>query len=346
MDKLTVLPRISLILLLSSLLIGPSCSNGPTRVAPTPTIIMSPMLLATLPLTATLIPTSIPSITLSPTFTRVPATLTPMPSPEIVTSSPTPLIMPPLTGRIVYRSCFPQKLAISNLDGSGGRILIDKDLNPDKSDQRGLEYEYPSWSPDGRWIVFSSTYAFTGEQIFVIKANGSQVKQLTRYWGKHIESPAWSPDGQKIAFVIDAKIFVMNSDGSEVVPLTNTSLVEYLPAWSPDGHKIAFFSQKSPGTKPEILFVVNADGTDRQLVTDFGAGTWDTGGDRIAWSPDGKRIAFIGGSSNTLYTVEPDGRNLTQVSNSDWEVGNPSWSPDGKWIAVNAKSTGMGWKST
>ena len=342
MDKPMILPRTLLILILSWMLMSNGCSSAPAQVTPTQVIAPSPSPLVTLLPTTTFTPTLIPIFTLVPTstFTRTPATLTPIPSPEMATNSPTPVVLPSLAGRIVYGSCFPPKLSIVNLDGSGGRVLIDKNpYAPDDPDLRYLTYDNPSWSPDGRWIVFSSTFAKTGEQIFVIKADGSQVKQLTSDWGKHIESPAaWSPDGKKIAFEIDAKIYVMNVDGSGVVPLTKTSLVEYAPAWSPDGQKIAFFSQPIATTTADKLFIVNADGTDRKLVTDVDPGNWDTGVYRIAWSPDGKQIAFIGGSGNTLYTVESDGTNLDPITDSGWEVHEPSYSPDGKWIIVYARA--------
>ena len=351
--------RKSLFILLATILlveIGCQPTYLPSQPSPTRTASLPPSLTALPSQMPTYLPTPTPSVsstptatlvpTLIPTITRAPATLTPIPSPESVTSSPTPLIMPPLTGRIVYQNhCIPQRLEMINLDGTGWRILIDKDYNPDKSDQRGLEYTHPSWSPDGRWIAFSSDFTLTGGQIFVIKADGSQVKQLTRYYGLRVEEPAWSPDGQKIAFTLEHKIYVMNADGSEVHQLMRAPLFQSHPAWSPDGKKIAFFTQKTVTTHALSLFTVNEDGTGQKLVIGFGDGGGDT-----AWAPDGKRIAFIGtqGKTFTLFTVELDGSNLTPFTDSDWEAYNPSYSPDGKWIIVYARpiegiARGEGW---
>jgi TolB protein len=94
----------------------------------------------------------------------------------------------------------------------------------------------PSWSPDGRWIVFDSDRGGQ-EDIYVVASRGGPVKRLTRgdgpNWG-----PDWSPDGKLIAFSrgdlqpMTAVLYVMAANGSGLrrVPLPVPAV---LPDWQP-----------------------------------------------------------------------------------------------------------------
>lgn len=94
----------------------------------------------------------------------------------------------------------------------------------------------PSWSPDGKKLVFASAAAFSFQEpsainIFVINADGTGLNRLTaspdgttRFIGN--VAPQWSPDGKKIAFISDREgnpdIYIMNADGSSQTRITNT----------------------------------------------------------------------------------------------------------------------------
>jgi len=80
--------------------------------------------------------------------------------------------------------------------------------------------------------------------------------------------PAWSPDGNKIAFVSRRSgfvdIWVMDSDGSNQVNLTNQPTYDASPAWSPDSTKIVFMSLRNGDSE---IYVMNADGSSPVKIT-------------------------------------------------------------------------------
>ena len=105
----------------------------------------------------------------------------------------------------------------------------------------------PRWSPDGKRIVFSSNRSDPKEdrneetgEIYVMNADGSDVRQLTRY-GFGAFRPGWSPDGKRIVFMSshhakttedkDFEIYVMDADGANVRRLTFNKYYDAHPAW-------------------------------------------------------------------------------------------------------------------
>ena len=91
--------------------------------------------------------------------------------------------------------CF--SLYVVRTDGSGLRDVTSE------LDRRGPgrgPASDPAWSPDGRKLAFVRLSADLGEPIYVVNADGSGLRRLTR--GPALDAdPAWSPDGRKLAFV-------------------------------------------------------------------------------------------------------------------------------------------------
>ncbi len=210
--------------------------------------------------------------------------------------------------------------------GSGGLYVV----NPDGSGKRRVVetagHATPSWSPDGRRIVFQTR---SGPGLTVVNADGSGQQRLTI--GNH---PAWSPDGQRIAFgrawtTSNAHwdIFVMNADGSELRRLVRHGTD---PRWSPDGRTIAFVRRATLDGFNYDIYAVDGEGGPARNLTRSPAYENDP-----AWSPDGRSIAFVRG--NDIWLMNADGSGQRRLTSGAARDRAPNWSPDGRTIAFDRR---------
>jgi Tol biopolymer transport system component len=153
-----------------------------------------------------------------------------------------------------------------------------------------------------------------------------------------------SPDGKTIVFAgfyRDSKeapggsmIFTVPSEGGQARALTDPKEGNaYNPCWSPDGRWITYTRQGSLGSEEDsdIWLVPSAGGASKRLTSR----TDQVASAEIAWSPDGKTIAYFG-KDGTVRSIPADGgtsRVLTKASRDSVYFLGLSWSPDGARLA-------------
>lgn len=261
------------------------------------------------------------------TLTQSPGlNLSSSPSPSPATTNPTELpslgIHPP--GKIIY-TCF---------DGSYDQICL---MNADGTNQRQLTEVpatnfYPSLSPDGEWVVFSSRRDGNFE-IFLMDIRGQNLTQLTNNIG-NLYAPEISPKNNRIVFSQEnggiQRIWVMKLDGTNARPLFEYAGSEIDPTWSPDGNHIAFASRIEGDTQ---LFTIDLENFEIRPVFHS---RFVVGG-RSSWSPDGEWLAFYAGprDGHELFIVHRDGSNLIKLTDGGDNLG-PCYSPDGEWLAFTS----------
>ena len=238
-----------------------------------------------------------------------------------------------------------EEIYVMNADGSDVTRLTDTD---------GHIIGYPRWSPDGQRIAFTSDQNGNND-IYVVNADGSGLIRLT-HSDRDDSNPDWSPDGQRIAFISghpgdlesylkDAgrsdfadrgrvkllgsfDIYIVNTDGSDLTQLTDSSETEFYPRWSPDGLRIMFISDRDGDSE---IYTMNADGSGLTRLTHNREHEMFPN-----WLPNGQHIMFFTwtGPLTMLHQMNADGSGRTKLIHQDVEIESfhslPVFSADGQ----------------
>ena len=135
-----------------------------------------------------------------------------------------------------------------------------------------------------------------------------------------------------IAFSSNKSIYTMNTDGTNLIKLTQGSI----PSWSPDGTRIVFsFGLRRFRGDVADICVMDANGANRVNLT---KGRHNVNHSPVV-SPDGTKIAFVSNRDDNkeIYVMNADGKNLKNLTLHLDDDTCPTWSPDGRKIAFSSR---------
>lgn len=184
-----------------------------------------------------------------------------------------------------------------------------------------LSASSPAWSPDGKKIAFLSKREAYNEktQVYVIPLDGGEAKQVTNS-ETSVRKFLWSPDGKRMAYTAtDAKteeeeeaekqgrdwdvvdqdykhhrLWAIDLASGETHKVVKGAMSVWDFEWSPDSQKLVVQASKTPKTDDSYMFkglyTVPVEGGELKPLT-----TTEGKLGKMAWSPNGKRIAFLAG---------------------------------------------------
>src|SRR5436305_5736007 len=213
------------------------------------------------------------------------------------------------------------------------------------SDQRQID---PVWSPNGKWIAFSSDH--DGDEqwdLLLVSPLTGEMVNLTNTPDVAEEGAAWSPDSRYIAYMSKPRksstfeIEVMDVLTKRFRPLTKDTSKElgnFNPLWSRDGKWIAYTQIHATG-KDSNIFVADAMSGKATLFTPHSdEHTYQA----TAFSPDGKYLLIT--SNATGYEnaglLEIASKKIEWLTNQKWEIASGSFSPDGRQVTWTANVDG------
>jgi serine/threonine-protein kinase len=227
---------------------------------------------------------------------------------ELAQPTPAPLT-PPQEGKSLFLCSDTEPPQICVLDEADGVSQVTEDLQFEQVDPA-------TWSPSGRQIAFSAGSEGAGHDLYVIDADGSDLRQVTSSEPGHMGA-VWSPDGEWIASSRGCDLWLVRPDGSEervLFPAPPETCLAAL-AWSPDGQELALMYWR--GSLASKVWVINRDGSDPRQFYAFEppveSGGW------VGWSPYGQRV---------LCWLADEGRGLLIQADGSGQAQEINWMPD------------------
>ena len=218
---------------------------------------------------------------------------------------------------------------------ASANLIIESNLTANITDK---DASSPALSPDGETIAYVANDASRNEQIFTIKIDGSDKKQITndpnKKWG--IE---WLTD--ELSFIsynnggIET-IYIISMDGLQRRKLLNETIrmgmepIEHdrfwgAGSWNPETKVILFTSNGPKGD--EKIFQVNIDGTGLRPVINDSSRQWNP-----QWSPDGNSFVYVSQDSKNLdqlYIANADGTGKRQITDDGFKKYELDWGMEG-----------------
>mgnify|MGYP001628258079 FL=1 len=151
-----------------------------------------------------------------------------------------------------------------------------------------------------------------------------------------------SPDGQTIVFDLLGDIYTMPISGGEATNITNSMAWDMQPRFSPDGQQLVFTSDQGGG---DNIWMMNTDGSGARAVTDekfrlLNSPAWSPGGEYIVARKHFTGMRSLGSGEIWLYHKSGgQGVQLNKRPNEQKDLGEPVYTPDGKYVLFSRDST-------
>jgi TolB protein len=180
------------------------------------------------------------------------------------------------------------------------------------------------FTPDGRRIAYMAGSGQT-HQIYIAGLDGSNAQPVTPPGQTDAEPKVNPRSGASIVFTSGRsgpqQIYTVNTDGSDLVRLTNGTGEASNPAWHPDGQHVAFAWTRGYSPGKYNIFVMNVASREYLQLTQ-GEGV----NENPCWSPGGTHIVFGSKRSGSyqIWTMRVDGSDLRQLTSTGNNT-NPTW---------------------
>ena len=222
------------------------------------------------------------------------------------------------------------RLVAKRVGSERDRILLDCELTdgvPSGGDCTGTSYRSPSYSPDGRRLVFDA-----GARLAVMDAGGTGPALLPAVSADDGD-PAFARDGRRIVFTGTndrgtTDLYVRRLDGGGARLIVHDAGE---PAWS-SRNRIAYVRSGN-------VYVANPRGGQRRFVSSGVSPDWSPNGNRLILVRPLPQLVFDG-PTGRMYVVNAGGRGLRRVRARN-DASHPVWSPDGHWIAFDGFDLGV-----
>jgi dipeptidyl aminopeptidase/acylaminoacyl peptidase len=203
----------------------------------------------------------------------------------------------------------------------------------------GVSSGHPRWSPDGKYLAFSSARNGGKNQVWLLDRRGGEGQKLTDV-AQGVNDFEWSPDSTRLVLILqdpkpeDAEAAKDKDKPAPAKPKTPPPFVVDRLQFKQD--TVGYLDHRR-----DHLYIFDVAS---KKVTQITSGDFDD--NEPAWSPDGKSLAFSSNRStpdpdrnynSDIWVVAADntdkGAHLTQITTNPGPDRAPTWSPDGKWIA-------------
>jgi TolB protein len=219
------------------------------------------------------------------------------------------------------------QLVLADMDGAREQVLL-------RSKEPLLS---PSWSPDGKYVVYVS-FETSRPAIFMQELATGLRTQLTNFRGLN-GAPAWSPDGLSLALVLskdgNPEIYTLDIARKRFTRITHHYGIDTAPNWSADGKAVMFTSNR--GGKPQIYQITLSNKRVERLTID---GDYNA---KPQVTPDGKGLVMVHRYDGVFHIAVQDIatgniRVLTQTALDE----SPSIAPNGAILLYATKDNKRG----